>query len=242
MSSSGATQVNGTLTFGIGTQANNSVGSATVITVDSAYGEFSSSVNGTSYPGSFIDSGSNGFFYGTKLFAACPPSSSFPGFYCPPTPQLQNGFLDPSGVNLSVNFTVANPNLLVPAFPTTTADAELAGPGFGGVDFGLPLFFGRSIYTAIEGKNITVNGLWVGIISGSVSSGGTNQIPVVVDAGPPGVHAINGPYVSVTLCAPGTTNCQTIDHLLVDTGASGVRVLASVLQPALLAALPLSAP
>ncbi len=35
--SSGATQVNGTLTFGIGTQANNSVGSATVITVDSAY-------------------------------------------------------------------------------------------------------------------------------------------------------------------------------------------------------------
>ncbi|MGA9992093.1 MAG: DUF3443 family protein, partial [Thiobacillaceae bacterium] len=90
--------------------------------------------------------------------------------------------------------------------------------------------------------NITVNGLWVGIISGSVSSGGTNQIPVVVDAGPPGVHAINGPYVSVTLCAPGTTNCQTIDHLLVDTGASGARVLASVLQPALLAALPLSTP
>jgi hypothetical protein len=235
VSSSGATQVNGTLTFGIGTQANNSVGSATVITVDSTYGEFSSSVNGTAYPGSFIDSGSNGLFYGTNLFTLCPPSSDF---YCPPSPQAQNGFLDPNGVNLPVSFTVSNPETLA---ATIAVDAELAGPGSGGFDWGLPFFFGRNIYTAIEGTNITASGIWVGIGSGTVSAG-TNQVPLVVDAGPTGANVINIPYVSVTLCAPGTTNCQTIDHVSVDTGDSGLRILASVLQPGLLAALPQSTP
>lgn len=238
VSSSGATQVNGTLTFGIGTQANNGVGSATVLTLDSTYGEFSSSVNGTAYPGSFIDSGSNGLLYGTNLFATC---NSFVGFYCPSSPQAQSGVLDPNGVNLSVNFTVGNPEQLLASNSSITADAELAGPGFGGVDWGLPFFFGRNIYTAIEGTNITANGIWVGVGSGTVSSG-TNQIPVVVDAGPAGANAINQSYVSVTLCAPGTTNCQTIDHVWVDTGSSGLRILASVLQPALLAALPQSTP
>jgi len=236
----GATLVNGTLTFGIGTQANNALGSTTVLTVDSV-GDFTSSVGSTSYPYSFIDSGSNGLFYGTNLFTLC---SSFNGFYCPPAPQAQSGVLQgQNGVNLPVNFTVGNPEQLFTSNPATTADAELAGPGFGGVDWGLPFFFGRTIYTAIEGMSTpTVNGPWVGIGGGSVSSGGTNQIPVVVDAGPAGANAINLLYASITLCAPGTTNCQTIDHLVVDTGASGVRVLASVLQPGLLAALPLSTP
>jgi hypothetical protein len=166
--STGATQVNGTLTFGIGTQVNNSVGSATVLTVDSTYGEFSSSVNGTAYypchysygdtPGSFVDSGSNGLFYGANLFANC---NTFTGFYCPSSPQAQSGVLDPNGVNLSVNFTVSNPQTLA---ATIVADAELAGPGFGGVDWGLPFFFGRSIYTAIEGMSTPAgNGPWVGI-------------------------------------------------------------------------------
>jgi hypothetical protein len=236
--STGATQVNGTLTFGIGTQANNGLGSAPVLPVDSVYGEFSSSVSGTAYPGSFIDSGSNGLFYGANLFLPC---TAFVGFYCPPTPQAQSGFLDPSGVSVPVSFTVSNPQLLA---ATITADAELAGPGFGGVDWGLPFFFGHSIYTAIEGMSIptAVNGPWVGIGGGSVSSG-ANQIPVLVDAGPSGANAINALYASITLCAPGsTTNCQTIDHLLVDTGSSGVRVLSSVLQPGLLTALPQSTP
>src|ERR1700735_4765928 len=74
----------------------------------------------------------------------------------------------------------------------------------------------------------------------------TNFATVVVDAGPPalsvgpnGFIQDNAPFVSVTLCAPGsTTNCQTIDHVLVDTGSVGLRVLQSVLTPSLLAAMP----
>ncbi len=40
----------------------------------------------------------------------------------------------------------------------------------------------------------------------------------------------NIPYVSVYLCAPGsTTNCAWIDHIEVDTGSEGLRVLASAI-------------
>lgn len=80
---------------------------------------------------------------------------------------------------------------------------------------------------------------------GSTAPALTNYAPVVVDAGPPalsegadGYTATNIPYVTVTICAPGTTNCQTIDHVILDTGSVGLRLEAGVLNPALLGALP----
>lgn len=57
-----------------------------------------------------------------------------------------------------------------------------------------------------------------------------NTVALTVDPGPPGAPAYtNGVFASVTLCVPGTATCQTIDHLLVDTGSMGVRVLESAL-------------
>lgn len=44
---------------------------------------------------------------------------------------------------------------------------------------------------------------------------------------------VNAPYVSVTICAPGTGNCATIDHVLVDTGSSGLRLLRSAVPASL---------
>ena len=44
---------------------------------------------------------------------------------------------------------------------------------------------------------------------------------------------------SVTICVPGTSTCQTIDNVQVDTGSHGLRVLASALDPSI--ALPLVA-
>jgi hypothetical protein len=57
-----------------------------------------------------------------------------------------------------------------------------------------------------------------------------NVAPLIVDHGPPGAQRINTPYVTVTICIPGTNTCQTIDHFMVDTGSVGVRVVASVLS------------
>ena len=57
---------------------------------------------------------------------------------------------------------------------------------------------------------------------------GSNVAPLVVDAGPT-QQGINLPSVSVRICEPGTSNCQTVDHVLVDTGSSGLRILAAAL-------------
>jgi hypothetical protein len=65
---------------------------------------------------------------------------------------------------------------------------------------------------------------------------GSNVQAIVVDSGPTPVAtsstpAINTAYTTVTICAPGSTsNCQTIDHIQVDTGSSGLRILQEVLK------------
>ena len=61
-----------------------------------------------------------------------------------------------------------------------------------------------------------------------------NVQPIVVDSGPSvngqSVGFANSLYTSVTVCMPGTVTCQTIDHILVDTGTTGLRILASEIQ------------
>jgi hypothetical protein len=59
----------------------------------------------------------------------------------------------------------------------------------------------------------------------TVTLGINNVLPIVVDAGPAGNY-VNGAFVSVTVCPPGTSACQTVDHVLVDTGSVGLRLLA----------------
>jgi hypothetical protein len=58
-----------------------------------------------------------------------------------------------------------------------------------------------------------------------------NSTPIIVDGGPASVAVgtVNAPFVTVTICLPGTATCQTIDHVLLDTGSIGLRIVASVL-------------
>ena len=58
-----------------------------------------------------------------------------------------------------------------------------------------------------------------------------NLQPLTVDAGPQPqtFTTINEAFTSVTVCVPNTNTCQTVDHVLVDTGSSGLRLLSSVL-------------
>ena len=72
-----------------------------------------------------------------------------------------------------------------------------------------------------------------------------NVATVVLDGGPAalqvgtnGYSAFNEPYVTITICAPGTSTCQTIDHVILDTGSVGLRIVQSVISASLLAALP----
>lgn len=77
--------------------------------------------------------------------------------------------------------------------------------------------------------------------NGSTSSnGGTtlaaNQAAITVSSGLTGA-APNMPMVSVTVCVPGTSSCQTIDNIQLDTGSFGLR-LASSAASAFLGSLP----
>ncbi len=44
---------------------------------------------------------------------------------------------------------------------------------------------------------------------------------------------VNKPCVSVTVCTPGTSTCQTIDDILLDTGSSGLRIFNQALNVSL---------
>jgi hypothetical protein len=62
-----------------------------------------------------------------------------------------------------------------------------------------------------------------------------NVSKLTVDAGPSGTgYNVNRLYTTVKVCNPGsTTQCQTIDHVLVDTGSFGVRLLSSAIDTTL---------
>ncbi|MEX3628247.1 MAG: DUF3443 domain-containing protein [Burkholderia sp.] len=60
--------------------------------------------------------------------------------------------------------------------------------------------------------------------SGNVGTG--NQVPIVVNAGLT-ANVVNMPTVSATVCAPGTSNCQVISNVLLDTASFGLRLVGS---------------
>jgi hypothetical protein len=158
---SGAATVTGSLIFGIGTQADNVLGSAQVLTVD-VKGTFTATFNATAYPGSFIDSGSNGIFFLNTALTGLPTCNSLTGFYCPAGGGSVPFSITNQGTNMASNqvmFSIANLETLTTANPSFAAFANAGGPFAGAVDYGLPFFYGRNVFTGIEGQTVgTVTG------------------------------------------------------------------------------------
>lgn len=153
----GQTQATGSLIFGIATQSDNALGSATVITVNAA-GAFTTTFDSQTLTGSFIDSGSNALFFPDSSITICtntPGNSGASDFYCPSSPQLLSATnLGQNGASSSVQFEITSLNSL--------NDSYYAAPTLGGpapksptlgryFDWGLPFFYGRSVFTAIDG-------------------------------------------------------------------------------------------
>ena len=146
----GAATVTGSMIFGIGTQSNNSLGSATVQTSD-GFGNFTTIFGGRSYSESFIDSGSNGLFFLDTPSTGLPTCADYPSFYCPGrTQQFSATNRGANGATASVTFNIGNADQLNGAF---NAFQELGGPQSGSFDWGLPFFFGRNVFVAIEGQS-----------------------------------------------------------------------------------------
>jgi hypothetical protein len=65
-----------------------------------------------------------------------------------------------------------------------------------------------------------------------IATTGSNVAPISVNGGPQGNYP-DAAFISVTVCVPGTSTCQTVDDILVDTGSYGLRILSSALTVAL---------
>jgi hypothetical protein len=150
----GAPQVSlsGSLIFGIGTQSNNAIGSAKVLTVD-FNGEITTVFNNQGYSGSFIDSGSNGFYFLDSAASGLPLCPDTSDFYCPAVPvSLSATNVGLNGVSTPITFVIADAdpflsNQLLSVF------SGIGGPNTGSFDWGLPFFFGRPVFTAIESQS-----------------------------------------------------------------------------------------
>jgi Protein of unknown function (DUF3443) len=142
----------GVIVFGIGTESNNALGSATQLTADSNSGDISAMLNGTSYPASYIDSGSNANFFNDSSLATCPSPNQ--GFYCPSSTTAEMATLEgTNGTTLAATFNVANADTLFEN-ASLTAFNDLGATAFSGqgssLDLGLPYFFGENIFLAFE--------------------------------------------------------------------------------------------
>ena len=145
-----AASLTGSMVFGIGTQSNNALGSATVFPVNTN-AEFSTTFKGQSYP-AFVDSGSNGFFFLDESLTGLTVCSNNSGFYCPGSAANLSAVTDSGSATASVSFTIANADTLF-ANQTAFVFNSLGGPNPGTFDWGLPFFFGRNVFNAIEGKS-----------------------------------------------------------------------------------------
>jgi hypothetical protein len=143
----------GSLIFGIGTESNNGLDGATVYQVNQN-GYISTVFNNQTYNQSFLDSGSNGIYFLSTSETGIPVCSDDKSFYCPAsTENLSATNQAANGTSKQVNFSVANADDLFNSAPSGAGVfPQLAGPNssFSGFDWGLPFFYGRNVYTAIE--------------------------------------------------------------------------------------------
>jgi Protein of unknown function (DUF3443) len=152
---SSTTSLNGSLVFGIGTQSNNALGSAHVYTIDPNTGNFSTTFNNQTYSNaSFLDTGSNAYFFFNSTVTALPTCPSpANGFYCPSSPaNLSATNIGVNNASSAISFSIDNADTLF----SNSNDAvlpNLGGPLSGLFDWGLPFFYGRSVYVAIAGTS-----------------------------------------------------------------------------------------
>jgi hypothetical protein len=156
----GAVSLAGSLIFGIGTQADNALNGAQAQAADN-FGNFTTTFNGVAYSQSYIDSGSDGYFFLDSTTTGLPDCSSTGDaaqFYCPASPVSFTAITsgpNPNGSRITVSqniaFSIGNALTLIDS--PSVAFNNLGGPSPGVFDWGLPFFFGRTVFVGIEGQS-----------------------------------------------------------------------------------------
>lgn len=152
-SANGDPSVQGTLVFGIATQSDNALPSSGIAVLGTdAAGDFRTAYNGaaTGMPG-LIDSGTDSYAFSDATIAVCA-SGAFVGYYCPAVAPLSrsavNTGVGANATSSTVDFALDDPNSFVAG---ATAFIDLGGGG-GSTTFtwGMPFFYGRTIYVGID--------------------------------------------------------------------------------------------
>ncbi len=160
----GTTTVQGSLIFGIGTQSDNALGSATIFDTD-ANAYFITTFNGLPNKCSYIDSGSNANYFPPSDYPQLVTCSQTDPFYCPTSlltlTASNQSALNTNGSSGNVSFNVGNANSLL-SNTQFAAFSELgvSNPPINGCasfDWGMPFFYGqpRGVFTAIEQQTVT---------------------------------------------------------------------------------------
>ena len=145
----GATVATGVLTFGVGTQTDNSTSGLQWLAAD-GYGDITVTLQGKTYSASFIDSGSN--FYYVPLINV-PTDSN--GNYTPASLTTYSLSLTPNvgtGSAVSQSMQVVNP-AQIPSTSLAIDDVDIDVPGNTSADIGMPFFYGKSLAFLISGAS-----------------------------------------------------------------------------------------
>jgi hypothetical protein len=148
----GAPTATGSLIFGIGTAPNNDLGSAQVITISAFNGYFTTTYAGQALKSSFIDSGSVCYGFPDATITQCTGNAT--AFYCPPsTLDLTATNTGLNNVSIVTPFKVANTNTLWNGKNTAFDDLAITAFTPGYFDWGLSFFYGKTVFTAINGAD-----------------------------------------------------------------------------------------
>jgi hypothetical protein len=154
---SGSPSLSGSLILGVGTESNNQPSGVTVLPTNSSgqiVTRFHPSSGVSTQNVGIIDSGSSVIFFSDSSLSIplCPGNLSF--LYCPSSPlnfSAINTELSGSPSSL-VNFQIADPRPILNS--GNAAISNMGGPAFstGVFDWGLPFFFGRTVYVGLSGQ------------------------------------------------------------------------------------------
>ncbi|OUL80205.1 DUF3443 domain-containing protein [Paraburkholderia hospita] len=149
ISSNGAATATGTVVFGIGTQSNNGNAAGTTYTTDASGDLVASTFNGATIR-TFMDSGSNGYFFPDSSLALC--GGNLASFYCPASTQQRTVTLvGANGATGALTINIANAQTLL-SNANNYAFNDLGGQigSLSAFDLGLPFFFGRYVYYGVD--------------------------------------------------------------------------------------------
>lgn len=149
----GSPDPTGYLVLGIGTQRNNQPVNTRYLPAD-AQARITTDFNGKTYS-AFIDSGSNGLFFpGPSTLTACDSASGAPGFFCPSSTTSFSAVISGTGgvSPTIVGFEIMHAGTALKPTNVNSAFSNIGGNFSGSFDWGLPFFFGRTIYNGIEGR------------------------------------------------------------------------------------------